>query len=67
MCLSIPGKIVKLSGENAIADFAGKRLRISTELVNVKKNDYILAYSGYAMEKISEKEAKKILGKMKGN
>ena len=67
MCLSIPGKIVRLSDKSALVDFSGTKRKINIELVKVKLGDYILAYSGYAMEKITEKEAKKILGKMKGN
>lgn len=66
MCLSIPGRIVSISGKSAVADFAGKILKINTELIKAKPGDYVLAYNGYAMEKINEKEAKHILSKMKG-
>ena len=66
MCLAVPGRVVKVEGRYAIADFAGKEMRISTDLVKVKKGDYILAYSGYAMEKLTEKEAKRVLSKLKG-
>jgi hydrogenase expression/formation protein HypC len=65
MCLAIPGRVVKIEGRYAIADFAGKEMRISTDLVKVKKGDYILAYSGYVMEKLTKKEAKRVLSKLK--
>ena len=66
MCLSIPGRVISVRGKTAIADFSGKNNKINIELVKVKKGDYVLAYNGYAMEKISEKEAKNILSKLKG-
>lgn len=66
MCLSVPGRVVSVSGKTAIADFYGKKNKLNTELVRVKKGDYILAYNGYAMEKVTEKEALKILSKLKG-
>jgi hydrogenase assembly chaperone HypC/HupF len=61
----VPGRVVKIEGRHAIADFAGKQMRVSTDLVKVKKGDYILAYSGYVMEKITDKEAKRVLSKLK--
>jgi len=66
MCLSIPGKIIRINGKRAIADFASKQLSVNTELIKVKKDDYVMVYSGYAMEKIDEKKAKKILDGLKG-
>jgi hydrogenase assembly chaperone HypC/HupF len=64
---SVPGRVVKVEGRHAIADFFGKRIRVSTDLVKVRKGDYILAYSGYAMEKLTEKEAKRILEEVNGD
>ena len=66
MCLSIPGKIVRVNGKKAVADFAGRKLAVNTEMLKVKKNDYVMVYSGYAMEKISESKARKILNRLKG-
>ena len=60
MCLAIPGKIIKINGEKAIADFNGIRKEINISLVKVKIGDYAIVHAGFAIEKMDEKEAKNI-------
>ena len=67
MCLSIPGKIIKVNGKKAVADFAGKKMNVNTDLLNVKKDDYVMVYAGYAMEKVPDKKARIILNEFKGS
>jgi len=62
MCLSVPGKIVKVDGVNAIVDFGGSRREISIMLVpDVKVGDYVLVHAGFAIQILEEEEAKKTI------
>lgn len=58
MCLGIPAKIIKIDGEYADANINGATIRIGLQLLdNVKQGDYVLVHTGYALDKLSEKEA----------
>ena len=58
MCLGIPAKIIKIDGDYADANINGATIRIGLQLLeDVKKGDYVLVHNGYALEKLSEKEA----------
>jgi hydrogenase expression/formation protein HypC len=58
MCLGIPAKIIKIDGEFADANINGATIRIGLQLLeDVKPGDYVLVHTGYALEKLSEKEA----------
>lgn len=63
MCLAIPTKIVKIE-ENQIAevDLSGVRMRISLALVpEAKLGDYVLVHTGFAINVLSEEQAKETL------
>jgi hydrogenase expression/formation protein HypC len=68
MCLAIPGKVIKKSGDMAEIDFEGLKRRINIMLVpDIKKGEYCLVHAGYAIEKIDKKyamETKKYLEEM---
>jgi hydrogenase expression/formation protein HypC len=58
MCLGIPAKIVKIDGEYADANINGATIRIGLQLLeDIKPGDFVLVHTGYALEKLSEKEA----------
>ncbi|MGI6554252.1 MAG: HypC/HybG/HupF family hydrogenase formation chaperone [Bacillota bacterium] len=58
MCLSIPSKVVSIDGEFAEVDFQGVRKSVGISfLKDVKVGDYLLVHSGFAIQKINEKEA----------
>lgn len=58
MCLSIPGKIVKIDGITATADILGASREISLELVdNIELGDYVLIHAGCAIQKLDREEA----------
>jgi hydrogenase expression/formation protein HypC len=58
MCLGIPAKIIKVEGEFAEANIDGATIRIGLQMVDhVLPGDYVLVHAGYALEKISEKDA----------
>ncbi|QDU64419.1 Hydrogenase isoenzymes formation protein HypC [Planctomycetes bacterium Pan216] len=62
MCLAIPGQIHEvLAAENlAVVDVLGVRRQIGTDLLlddPPVKGDWVLVHVGFAMSKISEKDA----------
>ena len=63
MCLAIPGKIVELVSGNpdlAVVDVSGVRRTIDTGLLAddpVVPGDWVLIHVGFAMSKISERDA----------
>jgi hydrogenase expression/formation protein HypC len=58
MCLGIPAKIIRIDGEFADASIDGVSIRIGLQLIeNIDEGDYVLVHTGYALEKLSKKEA----------
>jgi hydrogenase expression/formation protein HypC len=58
MCLSIPGKIVAIDGIMAEVSAGGAIFKAGLHMIeNAKIGDYILLHAGFAIQKISEKEA----------
>jgi hydrogenase expression/formation protein HypC len=63
MCLAIPGKVVEISSEgrdSAVVDVVGVRRKIDLGLLTENMpvpGDWVLIHVGFAMSKISEKEA----------
>ncbi len=64
MCLAIPCKVVDIVEEDgekyAIAEYKGVKQKAKLTLLDkeVKIGDYILIHTGYALEVLSEEEAK---------
>ncbi|MEK9130120.1 MAG: HypC/HybG/HupF family hydrogenase formation chaperone [Patescibacteria group bacterium] len=60
MCLAFPGKIISVNKNFAIIDFNGIKKEINILLTpGIKKNDYALVHSGFAIQKMDKQEAKK--------
>ena len=63
MCLAIPGKIVEISDtnpESALVEVVGVRRRVDLGLLEEDRpvlGDWVLIHVGFAMSKISEKDA----------
>lgn len=58
MCLSIPGKVVKINGDTAEVTVGGTLINVGIQMLeNVKANDYVLVHAGFALQIINEKEA----------
>jgi hydrogenase expression/formation protein HypC len=58
MCLGIPAKIIRIDGDFAEATINGASIRIGIQLLDrVNPGDYVLVHTGYALEKIDEKDA----------
>jgi hydrogenase expression/formation protein HypC len=61
MCLAFPGKIKKITGQNAVVDFDGIEKEINISLLSdAKKGDYIIVHAGFAIEKVSQENKKEI-------
>ncbi|NWG02853.1 MAG: HypC/HybG/HupF family hydrogenase formation chaperone [Syntrophaceae bacterium] len=62
MCLSVPGKILKIEKSRAHADVGGFLREISLDLCpNVSIGEYVLIHAGFAIQKVDEKEAEESL------
>ncbi len=62
MCLSIPAKVLEINGEVAKVTLGGTEYDASLQLVeDVKIGDYVLIHTGFAIQKLSEKEAQETL------
>lgn len=51
MCITTPGKILKIKGNKATVDINGKVSEIRIDLVKAKVGDYIYCSAGIAVEK----------------
>ena len=62
MCLSIPAKVVKIEDETARVSVGGSKYNAGLQMLeDVQVGDYILLHAGFAIQKISEKEAEETL------
>ncbi len=62
MCLSIPAKIITLNGIEAQVSVGGAIRNANLQLIeNPKIGDYVLLHAGFAINVISEKEAKETI------
>jgi hydrogenase expression/formation protein HypC len=62
MCLSIPAKIISVEGETAKASVGGAIIKVGLQMVDdVKAGDYVLVHTGFALQKISDREAQETL------
>lgn len=63
MCLALPAQVVEIKEEQtAVIELDGVRKEVSLALVNdVEVGDFVLIHVGYALNKVSEEEARKTL------
>ncbi|KAB8191543.1 HypC/HybG/HupF family hydrogenase formation chaperone [Nonomuraea phyllanthi] len=72
MCLGIPGELVERLPEHedlAVVDVSGVRRRINIGLLadeRLAPGDWVLVHVGFALSKISEKEAQAVLDYLRG-
>ena len=69
MCLAIPLRVKAIIDESNIqVESNGLMLNISSALVkDVKTGDYVLVHAGFAIQKMSEEEAKETLSIIVGD
>lgn len=62
MCLSIPAKVVQIEGEIARVSVGGSEYTAGLQMLeDISVGDYVLLHAGFAIQKISEKEAEETL------
>jgi hydrogenase expression/formation protein HypC len=61
MCLAVPGKIVSISGQNALIDFGGVQREANVSLIEPKVGDYVVVHAGFAIQVVDEEEAKETI------
>ena len=71
MCLAIPGKVISISGDDALTrmgriDFSGVIKQASLAYVpEVVVGDYVIVHVGFALSKVDEAEAQKVFEYLK--
>lgn len=62
MCLAVPAKILEINGQEAKVDILGIVKNISLMMIeDVQKGDFVLVHVGFALQKLSVKEAQKTI------
>lgn len=62
MCIAAPAKIVNITDNVATVDFGGVKQQAKLDLVgDLEIGTHVLVHSGYAIEVLSEQEAKESL------
>ena len=62
MCLAIPAKIIDIKKNSAIVDVGGTLREVSIDLCpDVSAGKYVLVHTGFAIQKVDEKEAEETL------
>jgi hydrogenase expression/formation protein HypC len=58
MCLSVPAQVISIEDDTAKVSVGGTIMDANLNLVeDIKIGDYILLHTGFALQKIDEKEA----------
>ena len=66
MCLGVPGKVIEIEKNVAKADVGGFLREISLDLCpDVSVGEYVLIHTGFAIQKVDEKEAEETLDLLK--
>lgn len=62
MCLAMPMKIKNVHGKSADCEAGGLTQSVRTDFIeNPLPGDYVMVHAGFAIEKMSEQEAKENL------
>jgi hydrogenase expression/formation protein HypC len=63
MCLAVPGRIMEIHDNKAVADIMGVFTEISIQFVKgeIHIDDYVLVHAGCAMQKLDRLEAEENL------
>jgi hydrogenase expression/formation protein HypC len=66
MCLSIPGKVVEIQNNMAKVEVGGVLREVSMDVCpDAAVGDYVLIHTGFAIQKLDEKEALETLDLLK--
>ena len=64
MCLGMPAKVVRVSGEKAVVDVWGVERTVTTKTLDVElqPGDYVIEHRGEVVRRIPEQEIYEVLG-----
>ena len=57
MCVAYPGRVLSVSGLNAVVDFNGNKVKAITGLKEVKPGDRVLVHAGCILQIVEDREA----------
>ena len=58
MCLAIPAKILKITGNKALIESFGVKKEVEISLIpEAVKGDYVIVHAGFAIQTIEKEEA----------
>ncbi len=68
MCLGIPMKIIEINGEKALCEISGNKISVSIKfLPDAKVGDYVIVHTGFAIQKLDEKDAEETITILKNS
>ena len=63
MCLAVPLKILSVDGRQAVGEAGGLTQRLRADFIpDIRPGDYVMVHAGFAIEKLTEQQAKENLG-----
>ena len=61
MCLAFPGRVLKVNGDKAVADFDGVEKEVNISLVKrVAIGDFVIVHAGFAIQKMGKEDASEV-------
>ena len=58
VCLAVPLKITKIEGKSVVGEAGGLSQNVRVDFIpDLSVGDYVMVHAGFAIEKMSEKEA----------
>ncbi|MFW6107922.1 MAG: HypC/HybG/HupF family hydrogenase formation chaperone [bacterium] len=62
MCLSVPGKVIEISGTHGTVDVAGNTVETDFSVMpDAQPGDWVLVHAGFAIQKYDNEEAEATL------
>jgi len=67
MCVGVPMQVIRIEGDQALAEIDGVKREASLMLLNqeVAVGDYVIVHAGFAISKLDEEEALETLALMR--
>jgi len=59
--MALLGRVSEVNEDMALIDFGTVKKEADARFLPVKKDDYVYVFDGFVIEKLTEKDAKKIL------
>lgn len=62
MCLAVPLKLIEINGKDAIGEAMGMKRKLRVDFIeNPQLGEYVMVHAGFAIERLSEEQAKEDL------